>query len=101
MSDKPKMYRCDTKKEFTNNKSVYTSYSNNTYTNNLSVYDINEVRKKIDALFNSPNFIYRTKVNIIIDNKAITKKVIGLHNNNLVTIDNEHIPINIIQDIYK
>ena len=97
MSDKPKMYRCDNKKIFNNNKSIYASYNDN----NIKIYDTNDIRKKINNIFNSDNFIYRTKVNIVIDNKIITKKVIGIYNNNLVTIDNEHIPINMISDIYK
>lgn len=100
MSDKPKMYRGEIKKEFTNNRSVYSTYSDN-YNNSFKVHDINEIRKKVNNLFNSPNFIYRTKVNIVVDNQVITKKVVGLYNNNLVTIDNEQIPINLIQDIYK
>jgi hypothetical protein len=98
MSDKPKMYRCDKGKQFNNNRSVYVSYNDN---NTFKVYDSNEIRKKINDLFNSSTFIYRTKVNIVIDNQILTKKVIGVYNNNLVTIDNEHIPISMIRDIYK
>ena len=98
MSDKPKMYRCDVRKEFNNNKSVYTSYGNN---DSFKVYDTNEIRRKVNNIFNSSNFIYRTKVNIVIDNQVLTKKIVGLYNDNLVTIDNEHIPINMIKDIYK
>lgn len=98
MSDKPKMYRCEAKKEFNNNRSVYASYSDNP---TFKVYDTNEIRKKINNLFSSPTFIYRTKINVVINNQILTKKVVGLYNDNLVTIDNEHIPINIIQDIYK
>ena len=98
MSDKPKMYRCEAKKDFNNNRSIYASYSDN---NTFKVHDSNEIRKKINNLFSSPTFIYRTKVNIIVDNQILTKKVVGVYNNNLVTIDNEQIPINLIQDIYK
>ena len=98
MSQKPEMYRGNIKKEFNNNRSVYASYKDS---GEVMVYDTSEVRKKINDIFTSNNFIYRTKVNIVIDNKTVTKKVIGVYNNNLVTIDNEHIPINIIQDIYK
>lgn len=99
MSDKPKMYRGEVNKEFNNNRSVYASYSDKG--TNSFVYDINEVRKKINDLFNSNTFIYRTKVNIVVDNKILTKKVIGVYNDNLVTLDNEYIPINMIKDIYK
>ena len=98
MTDKPKMYQCDRGKKFNNNRSVYASYNDN---NTFKVYDSNEIRKKINDLFNSSTFIYRTKVNIVIDNQIITRKVVGVYNNNLVTIDNEHIPISMIRDIYK
>ena len=101
MSDKPKMYRCNAKKEFNNNRSIYASYSDNSVNNNDVIYDTNEIRKKINEIFGGYDFIYRTKVNIVIDNKVVTKKIIGLYNNNLVTIDDEHIPISIIKDIYK
>lgn len=98
MDNKPKMYRCDKAKEFHNNRMVYTSYNDN----NISTFnDTSDIRKKINNIFNSSNFIYRTKVNIVIGNQILSKKIVGLYNNNLVTIDNEHIPINIINDIYK
>lgn len=100
MLEKPKLYRCEQKKEFNNNRSIYTSYSSSN-NNGFKLHDINDIRNKITSLFDSPNFIYRTKVNIVIDNQIISKKIIGLYNDNLVTIDNEQIPINLIQDIYK
>ena len=98
MSNKPEMYRGNIKKEFNNNKSIYASYSDK---KEIKVYDTSEVRKKINDIFSSSNFIYRTKVNLLVDNQVLTKKIIGVYNDNLVTIDNEHIPINIIKDIYK
>ena len=98
MSDKPKMYRGEVKKEINNNRSIYASYSDK---NEIRVYDNSDVRKKIDEIFSSSTFIYRTKVNIVIDNQVLTKKVIGVYNNNLVTIDNEQIPISMIRDIYR
>jgi len=98
MTQKPEMYRGNIKKEFNNNRSIYASYKDS---GEVLVYDTSEVRKKINDIFTSNNFIYRTKVNIVMDNKTVTKKVIGVYNNNLVTIDNEHIPINNIQDIYR
>ena len=39
MDDKPKMYRCEATKHFTNNKSVYKSYNDN----NTKIYDRNEI----------------------------------------------------------
>ena len=98
MSDKPKMYRGEVRKDINNNRSIYASYSDKF---EIKSYDNSEVRKKINDIFSSNTFIYRTKVNIVMDNEVLTKKVIGVYNNNLVTIDNEQIPINMIRDIYK
>jgi len=98
MSNKPEMYRGNIKKEFNNNRSVYTSYNDK---NEIKVYDTSMVRKKINDIFSSNNFIYRTKVNLVIKDGVIVKKIIGVYNDNLVTIDNEYIPINTIKDIYK
>ena len=98
MSDKPKMYRGEVKKDINNNRSIYASYSDKF---EVKSYDNSDVRKKINDIFSSNTFIYRTKVNIVTDNEVLTKKVIGVYNNNLVTIDNEQIPINMIRDIYK
>ena len=94
MKELPKIYH-NTKKEFKNNKEVYLSYDNKS-SNNIS-----DIKEKIINILNSPNFIYRTKVYIKMDNQIITKKIIGLKNDYLLTIDNELMPINKIQDIYK
>ena len=39
-------------------------------------------------------------VHIVIGNEMIIRKIIGLFGDNVVTIDNEYIPINNIRDIY-
>ena len=98
MSDKPKMYRGLINKDMNNNRSIYASYNNKS---DIKVCDGSEIRKKINDIFNSDTFIYRTKVNIVMDNGIFTKKIIGVYNNNLVTIENEHIAISDIRDIYK
>lgn len=98
MSDKPRMYRGEVRKDINNNRSIYTSYGDKF---EIKTYDNSDVRKKINDIFNSNTFIYRTKVNIVMDNEILSKKVIGIYNNNLVTIDNEQIPINMIRDIYR
>lgn len=98
MENMSKLYQNKINKEFNNNRMIYTSYDNNDIE---IVNDSNDVRKKINDIVNSPNFIYRTKVNIVIGNDIISRKIVGVYNNNLVTIDNEHIPIENIKDIYR
>ena len=97
MKDKPEMYQNKITKEFHNNKMIYTSYDNKE--SNIE-WDTSVIRKKINDIMNANNFIYCKMVNIVIGNDIIKRKIVGISNNNLVTIDNEYIPIDNIQDIY-
>ena len=98
MEEKPKMYHNKIDKVFKNNKNVYMSSDKKEV---FCVTKNNDIRKKIDEIINSSSFIYRAKVNIVIDDGIISRKIIGVVNNNLLTIDNEYIPIDNIKDIYK
>lgn len=103
MDKKPKMYQNKVNKEFHNNKTVYASFGNNGAVLDSDydkVVDGNIIRNKIDKIINSNNFIYSKLVHIVIGNDTITRKIVGIYNNNLVTIDNEYIPIASIKDIY-
>lgn len=96
--DKPKMYHNKINKEFHNNRIVYTSYDNKTIkANNL---DITDIRNKINRIINSNNFIYSKLVYIVINGDTIMRKIVGLYGDNLITIDNEYIPISNIENIY-
>lgn len=89
--NKPKMYQNKTNKIFHNNRTIYTSYNHH---NNL------DIKNKIIDIINSNNFIYSKTVHLIINGDTITRKIIGIQNNNIITIDNESIPISNIKDIY-
>ena len=53
-------------------------------------------------MFSSPRYVYKIDAEITLKDKKVTKKIIGKNNNNLITIDNELIPIQDIIDIsYK
>ena len=97
MKEKPQMYQNRVNKEFHNNKMVYTSFDKNV---NIKQYTGDEIRKKINSIINSNSFIYSKLVHILINNETITRKIIGIYSNNLITIDNEYIPIDNIEDIY-
>lgn len=97
MKDIPKMYHNNDRKVFNNNRRVFASYSDN----EISIKSVDDIRKKINSYINSNDFIYRKKVNLVIDNQVIEKKIIGISGNNIITIDNEYIPIDKIKDIYK
>ena len=80
------MYNSDTEVKSTNN-----------FINNKNNYT---VEQKIYNIFNSPNYIYKIDVVIVTDNNKVIKRIIGKNKNNLITMDNEYIPINTIRDIY-
>ncbi len=88
-----------------NNKEVY--YSKETANDNkpLPVEDDNIkkiiIKKKINDIFSSKDFIYKAKA--IISTKDGDREVVLIHKNNnaLLTIDNESIPISDIIDIKK
>lgn len=95
--DKAKMYQNRVDKVFHNNKEIYMTSDNNY--NNV-VFTSNEIRKKINDIINSNNFIYSKLVHILINGEVVLKKIVGIHGDNLVTIDNEYIPLSNIEDIY-
>ena len=59
----------------------------------------NTINQKINEIFNSPYYIYKADVDITLDEGMVTKKIIGKNQKNLITMDNELIPIETIRDI--
>lgn len=57
------------------------------------------VMQKINEIFSSPYYIYKAEVEITLDDGVVTKKIIGKNQRNLITMDNELIPIETIRDI--
>lgn len=94
--DKAKMYQNRVNKDFHNNKEIYMTSDNN----NTVIFTGNEIRKKIDNIINSSSFIYSKLVHIVVNGEVILKKIVGVYGDNLITIDNEYIPLNNIEDIY-
>lgn len=110
MKDLPKMYRNKIEKEITNNKKIFsTMYNNEKNTIEKDNRNVNQtitsrktytVEQKIANIFSSPNYIYKIDVVIVTDNETKNKRIVGKTKTNLITIDNEYIPINTIRDIY-
>ena len=102
MSELPRMYNNKIDKDLNNNERVFSTLdSNNIYTNSFINNRNNlTVEQKIVNIFNSPNYIYKIDVVIVTDNNKVIKRIIGKNKNNLITMDNEYIPINTIRDIY-
>lgn len=103
MNELPRMYHNKINKELNNNERVFSTLDRNfTSSNNNFINNRNNltVEQKIVNIFNSPNYIYKIDVVIVTDNNKYTKRIIGKNKNNLITMDNEYIPINTIRDIY-
>lgn len=59
------------------------------------------INQKINEIFKSSNYIYKADVEITLKNGKVTKRIIGKNSNNLITMDNELIPISDIIDIKR
>ena len=103
----PKMYQNKIDKNFSNVQKVYsTLYSSKEQIKDEKSDDRQvvsnkySVEQKIYNIFKSPTFIYKADVTIETDDGLLNKRIIGKNRNNLITIDNEYIPIDKIRDIY-
>ena len=99
------MYHNTIDKDINNNEKMYSTMYNNDrkiYNNNIFINNKNNytVEQKIYNIFNSPNYIYKIDVTIVTDKGKTNKRIVGKTKTNLITMDNEYIPINTIRDIY-
>lgn len=106
MKDLPKMYQNKFDKDIKNNERYFSTMqykkenripSSDIIINNKNNYT---VEQKIYNIFNSPNYIYKIDVTIVTDSATLNKRIVGKTKTNLITMDNEYIPINSIKDIY-
>lgn len=103
----PKMYYNNISKEINNNSSFYSTLSDsrgkNVISNDLvnKGYDRFKIEQKIFDIFNSSDYIYKADVVVVTEGGEFKKRIVGKNSTNLITIDNEYIPINSIRDIYK
>lgn len=86
-----------------NNEEFY--YGKDNINNETKIIDNNMkdilIRKKIDDIFNSSSFIYKTRVIITTKDNDKEYTLIGRDKNKLLTIDNETILISDVLDIKK
>ena len=98
----PKMYHNKINKTVNSIQKVYSSMEN--HKNNelrQNKYSSISIDQKIEQIFKEKDFVYKADVEIITDTENIKKRIVARNQNNLITIDNEYIPISIIRDIYK
>ncbi len=103
MKELPKMYHTKLKKSASSIQKVYSTITNKNTEEPLSKnnYSNISIDKKIDNIFNDKGFVYKADVTIVTDTDTIKKRIVARNINNIITIDNEYIPISIIRDIYK
>ena len=96
---KPKVFINNINKNIKNNKEVY-HYVNN----DIEMIDVSEnnVRGKLNDIFDSTSFVYKSRVNIELkDGSNINEDIIAIKDNNLITLNNKKIPLDDILDIKK
>lgn len=101
MKELPKMYQSKINKKIDSIQKVYSSYSDRGVIDDVKRYSSISIDKKIDNIFNSYDYVYKADVTIVTDNDSLRKRIVARDKNNIITIDNEYIPISIIRDIYK
>ena len=92
--DLPSIFANEIKKDINNSQDIF-------YENRSIKKSSDSVRKKINDIFSSIDFVYKKDVEITIDNKTYIKTIIGTNNGYLLTLDNESIDINEINQIKK
>ncbi|MCI8394745.1 MAG: hypothetical protein HFH86_04635 [Bacilli bacterium] len=63
--------------------------------------DEKDVRQKIDEIFRSRSFVYKSQVSIITSVGSMERVLVGKNQNSLLTMEGDVIPISSIIDIQK
>lgn len=98
----PGVFPGKVKKDSGNNKKVFYSNKENSDKEDV-VEEVSDksINQKINAIFNSPSYIYKADVEIKLKNETVNKRVVGRNSTHLITMENELIPISEILDIKK
>lgn len=103
------MYKNKINKKLGNAQQVFSTLDKNSqidFGNEKSsvrgiIYDNVSIDKKINDIFSADDYIYKADVKIVTDNGVMDKRIVARNQTNLITMDNEYIPISMIRDIYK
>jgi hypothetical protein len=105
MKELPKMYQNKINKDIKNSQDIYNSLNDREEVIprkiNREYFDSYIIEQKIYNIFNSKDYIYKADVTIVTKDGLVNKRIVGKNKDNLITIDNEYIPISSIRDIYK
>lgn len=100
----PNVYVNAVEKKFNNNKTVFYSANQEKEKSEKKEKktfpsDVN-INKKIKDMFNSPKFVYKINAKVTLkDGSELNKDIIGQINRKLITIDDDTINIDDIEDI--
>ncbi len=100
----PKMYQTKINKTIPGIQKVYSTINQPKEVESPKKetrYSSISVEQKIEQIFNAPDYVYKADVTIVTDNEKINRRIIARDQHNIITIDNEYIPISLIRDIYK
>ena len=101
----PKVFANKINKNIANNKKISYSERDNEKEMKIDSGKVNisgsqkNINQKINDIFNSTRYVYKADVEIKLKDKTIVRKVIGQNQNQLITFENELIPISDILDI--
>lgn len=110
----PGVFANKVNKDAGNNNKIFYSSKNNSApepTNEVSLGDrfiasdvskvYKNINQKINAIFNSSNYIYKADVEITLKDGKIMKRIVGKNGTHLITMENELIPISDVIDIER
>lgn len=97
MKDLPHVFRGEVK-EINNSNMNYTTASEKQIKKEPK-YE-KTINQKLNEIFSSTTYVYKKEVVIKTENGTVTKQIVGRNKDNIMTLDNEVIPINTIIDIY-
>ncbi|MDD3340608.1 MAG: hypothetical protein PHN72_00180 [Bacilli bacterium] len=93
-------------KKMTNNKTVYYGGREEEKVEEVKKQNSSSkpevqlnTKQKLNQIFKSVNYIYKMDVKITLKDKTLTKRIIGYNDHDVITFDNELIPISEIIDI--
>lgn len=103
----PEMYRGNIGDNIDNNERVFSTLDRDNVVSkriddgDRKSYNEFDIKRKINDIFNSSDYIYKADVVIVTDKGKESKRIIGKRGGNIITFDNEKIKISDIRDIYR
>ena len=95
----PKVYANNIDKKFNNVQELFYGLENNRNTQKKITKE--ELTKKLNNIFSSPNHVYKSKVFININGTEEEKIIVGRNSNSIFTLEGEIINLSEILDIKK